>query len=274
LVDGQKRNLPAGRRNERNWSVFMKITRKNAVRLASITALGAGALGVAAGTAEAGTIVEGPYPLNNSVGFPTPESGSGTFAIGNVTVGNLFNIRWYRTSSSRFSDWKIAAQTGTTSLRFAANLATKALSNWAGPVSFSRLIASRFVQRGSVVTGYGPSTTGAGTSENPGSLEPHFGSAITNVGGTDKTVGGTLDYLLFHFLNPVNSHTDFGWLQLSNVTISTGDPAGPTAQLVDWGYYDTSNVPEPSTLLTGGLVALALGAAGLRRWRAARKPTS
>jgi hypothetical protein len=107
-----------------------------------------------------------------------------------------------------------------------------------------------------------------------GALAPHSATTVTLSGSTDKTQGGASDYLLFVFTNPVNSHQDFGWLQLSNVTLLTGDPAGPSAQLVQWGYYDTSDVPEPSTLLTGGLVALALGAAGLRRWRAARKPTS
>jgi hypothetical protein len=34
---------------------------------------------------------------------------------------------------------------------------------------------------------------------------------------------------------------------------------------------DTGGVPEPSTMALAGLGALALGAAGLRRWRAARK---
>jgi len=38
----------------------MRIKKKNVARLASISALGAGALGVAAGTAEAGTIVSNP----------------------------------------------------------------------------------------------------------------------------------------------------------------------------------------------------------------------
>lgn len=244
----------------------MKITRKNAVRLASITAVGAGALGVAAGTAEAGTIPLGPYPLNASVGYPNPGSHSGTFSIGNATLGNLFNIRWSGTSSTFRSSGRISAQQGSASLRFAANLATKALSNWAGPVFASRLIASRFVDRKYTQTG-STATTGGG-------FTPRSATVTTFGGSTDKTNGGTDDYLLFVFTNPVNSHTDFGWLQLSDVTLVTGDPAGPSADLVNWGYYDYSDVPEPSTLLTGGLVALALGAAGLRRWRAARKPTS
>ena len=237
--------------------------------LALITAIGSlGALGVAAGTAEAGTIPLGPYPLNASVGYPNPGSHSGTFSIGNATLGNLFNIRWSGTSSTFRSSGRISAQQGSASLRFAANLATKALSNWAGPDFASRLIASRFVDRSYQEVSSGPSTTGMGA------LVPHSATTVTFSGSIDKTQGGASDYLLFVFINPVNSHFDFGWLQLSNVTISSGDPAGPSADLVNWGYYDYSDVPEPSTLLTGGLVALALGAAGLRRWRAARKPTS
>ena len=44
----------------------MRIKKKNVARLASLSALGAGALGVAAGTAHAGIVYT---PLSGKVGF-------------------------------------------------------------------------------------------------------------------------------------------------------------------------------------------------------------
>jgi hypothetical protein len=53
-------------------ALFMRIKKKNVARLASLSALGAGALGVAAGTAKAGLIYYSPIPSGTVVG---PTSG-------------------------------------------------------------------------------------------------------------------------------------------------------------------------------------------------------
>jgi hypothetical protein len=52
---------------------------------------------------------------------------------------------------------------------------------------------------------------------------------------------------------------------------------GPDLTITAFAYDDAGNllaagtVPEPSTAVSTGLAALALGAAGLRRWRKTRK---
>jgi len=79
-------------------------------------------------------------------------------------------------------------------------------------------------------------------------------------------------YMLFEFTGGNLKQNLYGWAQLS---------VAPFAQvtLVDWAY-DTSGAqipagdtgtPEPSPFALTGLAALALGAKGMRSWRAARK---
>ena len=86
----------------------------------------------------------------------------------------------------------------------------------------------------------------------------------------------TNTYLLFRFTGGSLAQDLYGWAQL-NVTLPGNH--GLEVTLVDWAY-DTSGAqipagdtgtPEPSTFALTGLSALALGATGLRRWRAARK---
>jgi hypothetical protein len=85
------------------------------------------------------------------------------------------------------------------------------------------------------------------------------------------------EYALFTF--PSGPNTLYGWIHLSfSITGGVGtDPNfGPTLTIHDFAYDDTGAplaagaVPEPATAVSTGLAALALGAAGLRRWRKAR----
>ena len=87
-------------------------------------------------------------------------------------------------------------------------------------------------------------------------------------------------YALFSFVQ--GGQTLYGWMQLS-FTVSGqfgGDPAfGPELTIHDFAFDDSgaligagqTAVPEPSTLASTGLAALALGAVGLRSWRKNRK---
>ena len=85
---------------------------------------------------------------------------------------------------------------------------------------------------------------------------------------------GVSTYIGFRF-NPSGTEVLYGW---ANVTLTDGGSYG-TFVINEWAYDDsgssiqagqTSAVPEPATYALG-LGALALGAAGLRRWRKQKK---
>jgi hypothetical protein len=77
------------------------------------------------------------------------------------------------------------------------------------------------------------------------------------------------EYALFTF--DVGSQTDYGWLELS-----LGGSFGPLVRLIGYAYDTTGQpisagaIPEPKHLPLA-LGALALGAIGVREWRAKRK---
>jgi len=105
-------------------------------------------------------------------------------------------------------------------------------------------------------------------------------SSITKFSPTDR-------YLLFRFQGGALSHDIYGWARMQ-VTFHPGGHA-PQVNLIDWAY-DTSGVrlpagyhgpgqhdPDdigavpPSAFDATGLPALSLGAPGVRSWRAARR---
>ncbi|WOO39810.1 hypothetical protein [Rubellicoccus peritrichatus] len=91
---------------------------------------------------------------------------------------------------------------------------------------------------------------------------------FSNVAGFTSGESG---YIGFQF-NPSGSLVLYGWAE---VILTEGGATG-TFEIVQWAYdntganIQTGAIPEPATIATG-LGALALGAAGLRRWRKAKQ---
>jgi hypothetical protein len=106
------------------------------------------------------------------------------------------------------------------------------------------------------------------------------GGSVNALSGQNGTF-----YKLFAYQQSSMGPIDFGWIELDQTLTATDGPdlkilgmaidttpgeliaAGNTGQPV-------SATPEPSTAALASLAALALGASGLRRWRAARKQTA
>ena len=97
-----------------------------------------------------------------------------------------------------------------------------------------------------------------------------YSGSLANVA---NITSGVSTYIGFRF-NPSGTEL-FGW---ANVTLTNGNGFG-TFVINEWAYDDTgasiqtgqtSAVPEPATY-AAGLGLLALGAAGLRRWRKQKK---
>ncbi|HUP03952.1 MAG TPA: hypothetical protein VMU19_08185 [Bryobacteraceae bacterium] len=243
----------------------MRIKKENVARLASLSALGAGALGIATGTAEAEVVnITFPCPIELS-----PGGGSAYFHLGNantsvtVAAGGGFD----GSGQGKFTYfWNAGAEGYSNNLHFkmqAPSPATDSLGivldmlaapSFAGPWSHTGtngVIASGLVRQ-SVTKFY---TT------QYGSKLPIFQTGKTVTGSATRTF--TDEYAMFTFQD-VNNVTQYGWVELSVAANA------PFVEVDGYGYTETT--PEPSTASLGAFGALALGALGYRRWRAARKP--
>jgi hypothetical protein len=224
--------------------------------MASLSALGAGALVFGASRAEAGIIYSG--ILDAQMGFT---SGSVTYKSPKLGASDASFAFWqnsrsgfgYSTRQIRAYGYGLAMakQSGLIQLfnlgaRWSPGLAADSSMLVGGRTWGTRpILSSTFV-----------SGTGHGSFQNR--------------------------FALFKF--DQGGQTLFGWMQLSfSVSSQFGaDPAfGPELTIHDFAYDDsgalidagqtTATVPEPSTAVSTGLAALALGAAGLRSWRRNRK---
>jgi hypothetical protein len=281
---------------------------RNLKKLASLSAVGAGALAITADKAEAASIFTNYVPLNQTVGFAAGDSpfadatfrfpatcgctGSSIFgflfgtAVGATRLGDAiyrsiggYGIGVFRnaTGTSRFPGLHFAAfSTAAPGIRTSSLIQQLAIVDQ-GKTWF------QVVPNPTKVGYYGGTMGGRVWLGNSTNTSHHL---FGNTSFQDK-------YLLFQFGFPT-APPRFGWIELSySVTDAwgpacgaqpnCGDPGnlGPELTLEGFAYETLGSdpvplpagfaTPEPGTLAATGLAALALGAAGLRRWRAARK---
>jgi hypothetical protein len=225
----------------------------NKKKLASLTAVGAGALALTAGKAEADTIVFSNV-LNQTIGFGADANEAAFKTFTNIG-GPSFTFKTSVLSSApRYARSLLKIGGSNANLGFAMTLAHD--------TQFATF-SEGAVWKHSFVGGGGTRT-----------LARHaWGSGSTRIFGspfTDK-------YLLFEF--ETHGLIQYGWaeatLQLVNAD-SNATADGPNLTIISYAYDssgailpagDTGSTPEPSSLAESGIAALVLGAEGLRRWR-------
>ncbi|MGA2589073.1 MAG: hypothetical protein ABSH32_04090 [Bryobacteraceae bacterium] len=244
----------------------VKVKRTNLRRLASLSALGAGALGVAASTADAGTpdangIVYSGI-VDEKVGFGAGYGAQATILGPNGAAGLLdkYVIKGSLTIIFEQQIVLVGNRPGPqgTEFRFLGGV-NATVSAFRRGAKFGTPAASRSWLHGGVAES-----------------ETNFSGATSR-----RTRFNPVDrFFLFKFIGGALTHPVYGWAQLS-VSLP-GHVGGPNVTLVSYAY-DTAGAQIPAGFrgkaLDGdegayersGLSALALGAAGVRSWRAARQ---
>jgi hypothetical protein len=233
--------------------VKTKINSANMKRLASLSALG-GALGMTAGPAQAGSILFSGV-LDQQIGG---SGGLSEYRFPQRGPGGILRLEECYVTCFTDNHWiTLYGHNGPHGTAFKMEPAAEPLNALWGTVNLPP------VDRGEIED---VSTRG---------------HAFTEFNATDK-------YLLFEFTGGDLKYDVYGWASL-RVVFGIGEPE---VILVGWAY-DLSRAqipagdtgiqgslqipasdpatPEPSTFVLTGLAALALGAKGLRAWRAARK---
>jgi hypothetical protein len=229
----------------------------NIKKLASLTAVGAGAMALTSGKAEASPIFYSGV-LDRTIGFGAnaPQAAFKTFTnIGGPSFS--FKTAVSSNNAPRYARTLLATAGAAAGFGFAM---TTARDTRFATFSAGAVWAHNFVGGGGTRT-FADRAWGSGSTRI-------FGSPFT-----DK-------YLLFQF--ETNSLLQYGWAEVTLQLVDADSSAaadGPNLTVVSYAYDssgtllpagDTGATPEPSSLAESALAALVLGAEGLRRWRKAR----
>jgi len=239
-----------------------KLKRSNTKRLASLSALGAGALGAAAVPAHASDVVFSGV-IDVTVEFPASHS----YTIPGPGPGGAGGVIFTHISSG--------CQITCFNIGFTIGIASK-------PGKYGTQF--RFLATGKDNSFAQGQPQGAVWGTAPGKSTKSADIIYTYGGHPSTTITPTDRYLLFRFQRGALKHDIYGWAR-----IHLPDPNHAEVEIVDWAY-DPSGVRlpagyhgggrrepedlgaiEPSSIDATGRPALALGAPALRRWRAARK---
>jgi hypothetical protein len=241
----------------------MRIRRKNMRKLVSLSALGVGGMAVGVQQAAASITYVDLSGSPAKVGFDTADGFGHSFA--GIVMGSTaqFQFRATGDGANPFTrQVKVYGNHGT--MQFATDSTQHRLQLVSANKKWSTRGATGIQAYGLLAKRNW--TTGDGSNH---SVQGH--SSFTD------------GYGLFTFQNA--GQTDYGWVLVSlQVTDQPGgDPAaGPNVTIEGYAFDTTADeqiaagdtgqtVPEPATFTLSGLGALALGAVGIRRWRAARK---
>ena len=250
----------------------IRLKKTNVKRLASLTALSAGTLGITAGPANAGDVFWSGI-VDKKVGF---DKGFGTRAdiAGPNGAGGILGV-------TNFSCCSMTLFTGRATVLLGEKHGSNGTSfHFLSTQTKNHLRLAAALPAGAVwgTAFQGKSTDGAAVAQ--WHLEPEV------VSGTRRVTAFTPAnrYLLFRFTGGNLPHDMYGWAQLS-VTFDNNMAfyRFPDVILIDWAF-DASGAQLPagdrgapqligrdsSALAPTGLAALALGASGVRAWRAAR----